>query len=70
MDAPGPQRTCPPFPAQQKGIKLGEEGLLNLRNLTSLLERFSLQDVCRVTQSLPKSLVLNFSFVTRRSQRS
>lgn len=50
MDALGPQRTGPPLPAQQNCIILGEEGLLNLRTLTSLLEHFSLQDICRGTQ--------------------
>lgn len=63
MGALGPQRICPPFPAQQNRIKLGEAGLLNLRFLTSLLELFSVQDVCRGTRSLPRALVLNFSFV-------
>lgn len=70
MDALGPQRTCPPFPAQQNCIKLGKEGLLNLRILTSLPEHFGLQDICGDTRSLPRPLVLNFSFVTRHSQRS
>lgn len=50
MDALGPQRTGPRLPAQQNCIILGEEGLLNLRTLTSLLEHFSLQDICRGTQ--------------------
>lgn len=63
MGALGPQRICPPFPAQQNRTKLGEAGLLNLRFLTSLLELFSVQDVCRGTRSLPRALVLNFSFV-------